>query len=106
MMKESRVLTGRTTLVRAHYALLTTAVEVYHAALLSNPHALAYATSRGLDADTVREFQLGYAAGRQMWRECKKAFGERLRTVLVLEGMKDVGDLAGKAACQLRLSPG
>jgi len=61
---EERVLTGRTTLVRAHYALLTTAVEVYHAALLSNPRALAYATSRGLDADTVREFRLGYAAGR------------------------------------------
>jgi DNA primase len=55
---EERVLTD------AHYALLTTAVEVYHAALLSNPKALAYATSRGLDADTVREFRLGYAAGR------------------------------------------
>jgi len=36
-------------------------------------------------------------AGRQMWRECKEAFGERLRTVLVPEAMKDVGDLAEKA---------
>ena len=37
----------------AHYALLTTAVEVYHAALLANPTALAYVSSRGLNADTV-----------------------------------------------------
>jgi len=48
----------------AHYALLTTAVEVYHAALLASPKALAYASSRGLDGDTVREFRLGFAAGR------------------------------------------
>ena len=37
-------------------------------------------------------------AGRQMWRECRAAFGDRLHTVLVLEGMKDVGDLAQRAA--------
>jgi hypothetical protein len=37
---------------------------VYHSALLSNSHALAYTTSRGLDADAVHEFRLGYAAGR------------------------------------------
>ena len=37
-------------------------------------------------------------AGRQMWRDCTEAFGERLRTVLVPEGMKDVGDLAEKVA--------
>lgn len=37
-------------------------------------------------------------AERQMWRECKAAFGERLRTVLVPGGTKDVGDLAEKAA--------
>jgi DNA primase len=55
---EERVLTD------AHFALLTTAVEVYHAALLANPRALAYTSGRGLDADTVREFRLGYAAGR------------------------------------------
>jgi DNA primase len=48
----------------AHYGLLTTAVDVYHAALLANPRALAYAESRGLDAQTVREFRLGFAAGR------------------------------------------
>jgi len=48
----------------AHYALLTTAVEVYHAALLANPKALAYASSRGLNADTVQEFRLGFAAER------------------------------------------
>jgi DNA primase len=48
----------------AHYGLLTTTVDVYHAALLANPRALAYAESRGLDIDTVREFRLGFAAGR------------------------------------------
>ena len=37
-------------------------------------------------------------AGRQMWRDCKDAFGERLRTVLVPEEMKDVGDVAERAA--------
>jgi DNA primase len=48
----------------AHYGLLTAAVDVYHAALLANPQALAYAESRGLDAETVREFRLGFASGR------------------------------------------
>jgi DNA primase len=48
----------------AHYGLLTTTVDVYHAALLANPRALAYAENRGLDIDTVREFRLGFAAGR------------------------------------------
>ena len=42
-------------------------------------------------------------AGRQMWRECKAAFGDRLRTVLVPEAMKDVGDLAGKATAPARV---
>ena len=42
-------------------------------------------------------------AGRQMWRECKAAFGDRLRTVLVPEGMKDVGDLAEKASAPAQL---
>jgi DNA primase len=42
-------------------------------------------------------------AGRQMWRECKAAFGDRLRTVLVPEEMKDVGDLAERAAAPRRV---
>ncbi len=50
--------------MRAEGVPFPEAAEVYHAALLSNPKALAYATSRGLDADTVGEFRLGYAAGR------------------------------------------
>ena len=37
-------------------------------------------------------------AGWQMWRECKEAFGERLHTVLVPEEIKNIGDLAEKAA--------
>jgi len=59
------------------------------------------------------EFLRGFSAGvrprvylvphrddacRQMWRECRAAFGDRLRTVLVPEGMKDVRDLAQQAA--------
>jgi DNA primase len=41
-------------------------------------------------------------AGRQKWRDCKAAFGDRLRTALVPEGMEDVGDLAEKAAAPAR----
>ena len=55
---ERRVLTD------AHYALLTTAVEVYHAALLSNRVALSYVSGRGIESQTVRDFKIGYAAGR------------------------------------------
>jgi hypothetical protein len=40
-------------------------------------------------------------AGRRMWKDCKEAFGDRLRTVLVPEDMKDVGDLAEKAPARL-----
>lgn len=43
-------------------------------------------------------------AGRQMWHECKEAFGERLRTVLVPEVMKDAGDLAEKAVSPTQAS--
>jgi DNA primase len=42
-------------------------------------------------------------AGRQMWRDCKESFGEHLRTVLVPEEMKDLGDLAEKAAAPAQL---
>ena len=42
-------------------------------------------------------------AGRQMWRECKAVFGDRLCTVLVPEGMKDVGDLAQRATTPVRV---
>jgi hypothetical protein len=41
-------------------------------------------------------------AGRRMWRECKELFGDRLRTVLVPEGTKDVGDLAEMAVAPAR----
>ena len=40
---------------------------------------------------------------RRMWRECRAAFGDRLRTVLVPEGMKDLGDLAQQAATPVRV---
>jgi len=54
----------RPTLSDAHYSLLTTAVEVYHAALLADRRVLGYTSERGLDADTVREYKLGFAQGR------------------------------------------
>ena len=38
-----------------------------------------------------------------MWRECRTAFGDRLRTVLVPEGMKNVGDLAEKRTAPARV---
>ena len=42
-------------------------------------------------------------AGQQMWRECRVAFGDQLRTILVPEGIKDVGELAEKAAAPARV---
>ena len=54
----------RRELTDQHYTLLTTAVEIYHAALLTHPRALAYAAERRLGGDTVREFRLGFADGR------------------------------------------
>ncbi|MCG2766949.1 MAG: hypothetical protein ABIK79_09555 [Chloroflexota bacterium] len=33
-----------------------------------------------------------------MWRDCRAAFGERLRTVLVPEEVKDVGDMVERTA--------
>jgi DNA primase len=68
----------------AHYALLTTAAEVYHAALLANPKALAYASSRGLDTDTVREFRLGFAARRLKCYLAFRSWSEELAADLGL----------------------
>jgi DNA primase len=51
-------------LTETHFAVLTMAVEVYHAALLASPQALGYVTSRGLDQSAVHEFKLGFAQGR------------------------------------------
>lgn len=45
-----------------------------------------------------QETSQAFCAGRGMWKECKEAFGDSLRTVLVPEGMGDVGDLAQRAA--------
>lgn len=45
----------------AHYVLLITAVEVYHAALLTYCQALIYTSSRWLDSDTLCRFHLGFA---------------------------------------------
>lgn len=51
-----------------HYALLTAATEVYHAALFTRPDLLAYLAQRGLDAEAIHRFRLGYASGHDLLR--------------------------------------
>lgn len=51
-----------------HFALLTAAAEVYHAALFTRPDLLAYLARRGLDAEAVRRFRIGYASGDDLER--------------------------------------
>lgn len=51
-----------------HYALLTAAAEVYHAALFTQPNLLTYLAQRGLDAEAVHRFRLGYASGQDLAR--------------------------------------
>lgn len=51
-----------------HFALLTAATEVYHAALFTQPNLLTYLARRGLDAEAVHRFRLGYASGNDLAR--------------------------------------
>lgn len=51
-----------------HFTLLTAATEVYHAALFTQPKLLMYLARRGLDAETVHRFRLGYASGQDLAR--------------------------------------
>ena len=51
-----------------HFALLTAAVDAYHAAVLSTPVALEYLSKRGIDGEAVRRHRLGYASGKRLVR--------------------------------------
>ena len=46
--------------------MLAAAVDVYHAALLTDPAALAYLHGRGLSLDTLRRYHLGYVQGNEL----------------------------------------
>jgi DNA primase len=96
----------------AHYALLTTAVEVYHAALLANPRAMAYTSSRGLDEDTVREFRLGFAAARLKRYLAFRGWSDELAADLGLidsrgrewyRGRLVIPEIRGKPPCAIHL---
>lgn len=55
-------------LTQEHFTLLTAATEVYHAALFTRPALLTYLARRGLDAEAVHRFRLGYASGQDLAR--------------------------------------
>lgn len=51
-----------------HFTLLTAATEVYHAALFTRPKLLTYLAHRGLDAEAIHRFRIGYASGTDLAR--------------------------------------
>ncbi len=55
-------------LTAEHFTLLTAATEVYRAALFARPDLLRYLAGRGLDAEAVHRYRLGYAAGQDLAR--------------------------------------
>jgi DNA primase len=52
---------------------LRVAVDVYHAALLGDPTALAYLTSRGIDEPAIRRLRLGFCDGTRLVAACARA---------------------------------
>src|SRR5580658_8905733 len=55
------------------YEMLTTVSDFYHASLLRNERGQAYAAKRGLTAETIERFRIGYAADG--WSEVLRRFG-------------------------------
>lgn len=53
-------------LASEHYALLTAAAEVYHAAIFNHPKMLEYLADRRIDLDTIRRHRIGYVAGHEL----------------------------------------
>ncbi len=49
-----------------HFTLLTAAVEVYHAAIFSQPSVLEYLAQRRIDMDDIRRHRIGYATGDEL----------------------------------------
>jgi len=55
-------------LTAEHFTLLTAAVEVYHAAIFSQPDILEYLAKRKVDLDMIRRHRIGYATGDNLAR--------------------------------------
>lgn len=55
-------------LTAEHFSLLTAAVEVYHAAIFSQPAILEYLAKRKVDLDMIRRRHIGYATGDNLAR--------------------------------------
>jgi DNA primase len=69
------------------YEMLTTVSDFYHASLLRNERGQAYAAKRGLTAETIERFRIGYAADG--WSEVLRRFGgsERSQGQLQASGL-------------------
>jgi len=55
-------------LTEEHFAVLTAAMEAYHAALMARPDLLLYLAGRGIDGEAVKRHRLGYASGKHLVR--------------------------------------
>jgi DNA primase len=82
------------------YDLLTRVADFYHASLLRDARAQAYATARGLDAATIERFNIGYAIDG--WHEVLRRFGthdrdqrQLLATGLIIERERASGTAPG-----------
>jgi len=69
------------------YELLTKVADFYHATLLRDERAQAYAAKRGLTAETIERFRIGYA--RESWNDVLNRFGggERAQSQLMATGL-------------------
>ena len=74
------------------YTLLDSAAAFYQRELAKNETARAYFDSRGLDADTIARFRLGYAPDQ--WDALKSALGTNPQRIALLEksGMLTSGE--------------
>jgi DNA primase len=59
------------------YELLSQVADLYHANLRHSERAAAYAAQRGLTAETIERFRIGYAA--DSWNELLRRFGAQER---------------------------
>jgi DNA primase len=77
------------------YEMLTKVADFYHASLLRNERGQAYAAKRGLKAETIERFRIGYAADG--WSEVLRRFGgsERSQGQLLASGLIIERDRAG-----------
>jgi DNA primase len=79
------------------YDLLIKVSDFYHAALLRNERAQAYAAQRGLLPETIQRFQIGYAS--DAWSDVLRRFGghERAQTQLLASGLVIERERAGSS---------